>query len=287
MTDRAADLLSRVVSWETFPPTAGTIRFRSADSAMLAAGRFRVILAYGPGAKYTMAWAIDAYRAVGIPVVPRGLRAEPAVHEPATRDAALAHARRITVGTAGVFPFWAGDVLLEVSDLTTAGSGEAAAPPPLISLPVPVEPVVDRELAGAEKQAILSAVERIGIRPRIRTALIFVLQNDEDELELSRNDVAASDVAPLTRAYWLMPAWTQRVGVAYLLQDHGAAPEAIDVWFDVLRAPDLGPDSVRHVVKAAALGWLRGDISAMDRYLDDYQLTRAHGRVLAQLTGRR
>lgn len=282
MTDAAADLLRRVVSWETFPPAAGTIRFLSAASEVLATGRFRVILSYGPGAKYTLAWALDVYRAAGIPVVPRALSADEAVHQPATRDAALAHARRLIAGAEGAFPFWAGDALLEVSKLTTDTDG-ATASPPLISLPLPVEPVADRRLDGAEKKTILTALEQIGIRPEVRTALIFVLENDEDELELSRNDVTARDVEPLARAYWMMPAWAQRVAVAYLLQDHGAAPAAVDVWFDVLRAPDLGPESVRHLVKAAALAWLRGDISAMDRYLDDYELTRTHGQILAQL----
>jgi hypothetical protein len=143
------------------------------------------------------------------------------------------------------------------------------------------EPVTDRTLDGPGKLAVMRALEPLGLPDELRTALIFVLENDEAELETSRNDVAAGDVAALARAYWMMPTWTQRAGIAYLLQDHGAAPEATGVWFDVLRAPDQGPDSLRHIVKAAALAWLRGDIASMDRYLDDYELTRTHARALA------
>jgi len=283
----AAGLLRDVASWTTFPPAAGLIHFGSADSKVLATGRFRVILSYGPGEKYTMAWAIDAYRSLGVPLVPRALRTEAATYDPATREEALAHGRRIIAESANAFAFWAGDALFEISNLSgpTGDGARLGGPPSLILLPIPVDPVADRTLNGAEKQAILQALEPIGLRDEVRTALIFVLENDEDELELSRNDVTASDVEPLARAYWMMPTWTQRVGVAYLLQDHGAAAEALDVWFDVLRAPDQGPDSVRHIVKAAALAWLHGDIASMDRYLDDDELTRTHARILAQVFG--
>lgn len=283
----SVDLLRDVASWTTFPPAAGVIRFWSARSKMVATGRFRVILSYGPGEKYTMAWAIDAYRLLGIPVVPRALRTEEATYDPATREAALNHGRRIIAGSAHTFPFWAGDALLEVSYLSspTGRAAEPGATPSLILLSIPFEPVADRTLAGAEKQAVLQALEPIGFRDEVRTALIFVLENDEEELELSRNDITTRDVVPLARAYWMMPTWTQRVGVAYLLQDHGATTEVLDVWTDVLGAPDRGPDSVRHIVKAAALAWLRGDVASMDRYLDDHELVRTHARILSQLVG--
>lgn len=286
-SQRAAELLRDIASWTTFPPAAGVIRFWSADSKVLATGRFQVLLSYGPGEKYTMAWAIDAYRSAGIPVVPRALRTEAATYDPATREAALNHGRRIIAGSADAFPFWAGDVLLEVSNLSgrTGEAARADGPPSLIFLPIPYGPVTDRTLNGAEKRAILEALEPIGLRDEVRTALVFALENDEQELELSRNDVTARDVEPLARAYWMMPTWTQRVAVAYLLQDHGDAAAAIDVWSDVLSAPARGPDSVRHIVTAAALAWLRGDIASMDRYLDDYELAGAHARILSQLLG--
>lgn len=286
-SQRAADLLCDVASWTTFPPAGGVIRFWSADSKVLATGRFRVILSYGPSEKYIMAWAIDAYRSLGIHVVPRAFRTEAAICESATREAALAHGRRIIAGSTDAFAFWAGDALLEVSNLSRP-TGEAArlgGPPGLIFLPIPLGPVADRNLSGAEKRAILTALEPIGLRDEVRTALIFALENDEQELELSRNDVTARDVEPLARAYWMMPTWTQRVGVAYLLQDHGTAAEAIDVWFDLLGVPAYGPGSMRHIVTAAALGWLRGDIASMDRHLDDYELTQTHARILSQLSG--
>lgn len=129
----------------------------------------------------------------------------------------------------------------------------------------------------AERAAVVHSLEALGVRDELRTALIFVLAGDDDELEQSRGEVEESDVASLAASYWQMPNWSARTGVAYLLQDHGDGAEVLPVWVDVLAAPDLGPGTVRHIVQAAGVAWLEGDIELMERYLDDHALMRRHG----------
>jgi hypothetical protein len=129
----------------------------------------------------------------------------------------------------------------------------------------------------AERAAFMDSLGALGMRNELRTALIFVLAGDENELEESRGGVEETDVPGLVSAYWQMPDWSARTGVGYLLQDHGGQPEVLPVWVDVLAAPDLGPGTVRHIVQAAAVAWLKGDIDLMERYLDDHELMRRHG----------
>jgi hypothetical protein len=60
-----------VVRWDTNPPADGRIRWFDASGKEVAAGRYQVILSVGPGAKYTMGWAIPIYASMKIPFVPK------------------------------------------------------------------------------------------------------------------------------------------------------------------------------------------------------------------------
>ena len=84
-----------IVRWDTHPPHEGQIRFGNAAGEIVATGSYRVILSFGPGGRYTMGWAVDAYTTQGIPVVARRSAHDPGTVEPATR--ADAEARAIAV----------------------------------------------------------------------------------------------------------------------------------------------------------------------------------------------
>lgn len=278
----SAKLPEDVVWWDAFPPARGEIRFLGAAGEVLAVGRFRVLLAYGPGRRTAMGWAVDAYRSSGIPVVPRGVNPVAPTMEPVTREQAQADGERLVADTPGAFTYWAGDVLLEVTDLHPADEEErhgGEQPSPVVVPPPGGGPVEDRALSDAEKLAAFRQIEALGLRQPVRTALIFALAGEEGELELSRNELGADDVDVLARAYWLAPTWPQRSAIAYLLQDQGAADDVLDIWLDLLRAPSDRPGSVGHVARAAALGWLRGDLGWMDHYLDDHDLLAEHARL--------
>lgn len=267
--------------WDTYPPEKGVIQFRSVDGTVIAVGRYRVVLSYGPGERYTLAWGIDAYRSLGVPTISRGLSIDQAFHEPASRDDAWSHGEQLV--SDGAFLLWIEHVLVEVWDLhrqaaeSDSPEGDAGGSQKIVVLD-PVEPVDDRVLTGPEKAALMGRLDTLDLREELRTALIFVLEDDPQELELSRNDIKADDVDVLVRAYWMMPTWAQRAGVVYLLQDQ-SSEAIIDVWFDVLNAPQVLPGGTLHIAQASAMARLRGDISRMDRYLDDDSLLAEHAAV--------
>ena len=56
--------------WDTNPPIDGKIRWFNKDFCQIAEAEYAVILSVGPGARYTMGWAIPIYSTAGIPFVP-------------------------------------------------------------------------------------------------------------------------------------------------------------------------------------------------------------------------
>ncbi len=82
--------------WETAPPQAGKIAWFDEGGRKVAEGRYRVILSYGPGVEYTMAWNIGIYNQVGIPTVGKEYDEGPGKVDGA--DKADAWKRAIAVG---------------------------------------------------------------------------------------------------------------------------------------------------------------------------------------------
>jgi hypothetical protein len=53
--------------WDTNPPEEGRIRWYNSSDKLIAEADYRVILSVGPGAMYTMGYAIRLYTELGIP----------------------------------------------------------------------------------------------------------------------------------------------------------------------------------------------------------------------------
>jgi len=229
--------------WDTFPPDQGRIELRSnTDLTPAVQGEYRVVLSFTPGNGYLRSWAIPAYARNGIPFVPRRDENESPGDPVATRDAAAAAG----LPEPGACTLWAGDLLLEVRNLRTT------------------EPMAD-------PRGLYTHLVAMGLSDRVLETMVFVLSLDESELELSRNEVRASDLLDYIRAYAELPGWDLRCALAYVLQDQGS-PELADLRQDVLRAPLGRALSIRHIAQATALAWLRGDIALNQRYLDDPDL---------------
>lgn len=58
-----------VARWETNPPEQGRIKWFGDSDELIAEGDYSVILSVGPGAVYTMGYAVETYPALGIPFV--------------------------------------------------------------------------------------------------------------------------------------------------------------------------------------------------------------------------
>ncbi len=274
-------------TWDTFPPQQGRIRLTSERGpGLVAEGGFRVMLSYGPGPTYTWAWAIERYEANGVPVVPRGFGIDTAVRRDVSRAEAATEAATLAEVGSGGFGLWCGDLLLEVSDLAPAlhepAAGQAVREQALAAaVQAAVEPE-DREMSDAERAVLYESIQRLAPSEAARLALVFVLAEADDELEASRTEVGPGDVDVLARAYWLLPTWGLRTALAYVLQDSDD-PALVDLRFDVLHAPPENHFGVRTIAQAASLAWLRGDIAAMDAYLDDVDRLRNDAALWASL----
>ena len=94
----------------------------------------------------------------------------------------------------------------------------------------------DRDPTPAEKGAIFSRINSLTPRPDLQTALVFVIDCNDEEVEMSRDTVTGSDIPLLARAYFMLPTWPQRVALVHLVQDH-QDDILKPVWLDILRAP--------------------------------------------------
>ncbi len=268
--------------WDTFPPQEGRIRFLRGDQAV-ASGRYQVVLSFGPGDKYTMGWAIGAYRASGIPFVERELAPGPEVVQPATRALAQQRGEQVLAGMGDAgFLYWCSTLLVIVSELR-----EEAGVAPAVDLGERIEGVAravgrrqepaDQPLSGPEKRALFDEIRALKLRKDVETALVFVIEADEQEVEMCRNVIGAADVDGLARVYWMLPTWPQRTCLIHLLTDQ-AADALRPLWQDILRAPDLKPQDGRHGAKALALARLDGDVDRFMDYFDDYPRTVVEAR---------
>jgi hypothetical protein len=275
-----------VTRWDTAPPEQGRIRFCDRSGAVVGHGRYAVVLSYGPGDRYRMAWEIAAYRAAGIPVVGRDLAGEPAAVEGASRDAAWRRGQQIADAVGCDFLYWCDSLLVAVFDFT-----EGRSPAPAIGDAERATALLDARMApatiaadmtGGAKRAVYNRLPDLGLRREMVTCVVFVLEGDAAETELSRDEVTAADVPGLISTYWRLTGWKQRVCMMHLLTDQDA-PELAPLWLDILRAPDDGPGTGVHAAKALALARLEGDIDRFDHYFADHDQTEraARSRLLA------
>jgi hypothetical protein len=233
-----------------------------------------VILSWIAGRGYTMAWDIAAYRTAGIPFVDREAAGEPAADRVATQEEAFQRGLRVAETIGCDFVYWCANLLVAVDGFAEGDSG-AAAPDVAARVATLIEgatrpAAVDEPLHGPDKRAIHAALAGV-LRPELLEAMVFVLEGDEQEVELCRDLVGAEDVPGLISAYWRLPTWQQRVLVILLLTDRDE-PILQPLWLDVLAAPDDGPETARHGAKAIALARLDGDMTGFDRYLGDHAL---------------
>lgn len=56
-----------VTRWDTNPPEEGKIKWYDSEDELIAEADYKVILSVGPGALYTMGYAISIYPELGIP----------------------------------------------------------------------------------------------------------------------------------------------------------------------------------------------------------------------------
>lgn len=286
-------------SWDTFRPQQGKLWLWSSQSsadrpATAAVAEFRVVLSFGPDRGYTMAWAVDAYRTTGIPIVDRGISIAEPTDPAADRSAAERAAIEATDLDEGDVLLWCDTLLLAVRNLR-----DAPLPPEtndrdrLTALAetqhrrgAPTE----RPTTADENRDVYETMTTMGLAPHVVETMLFVLVLDDEELELSRNHVTADDLIDFARLYFLMPSWPQRCAVAYVLQDHDD-PQLTDLRLDVLRSPSGSTDAggaaeelgLCHIAKATSLAWLRGSIDLADSYLADPELLDRHAAIWAEL----
>jgi hypothetical protein len=121
-------------------------------------------------------------------------------------------------------------------------------------------------------RAVYDQLCTLGLRQEILTALVFVIEEDGQEVEMCRQDVQPDDLLGLTRAYWHLPTWAQRVCLVNLVCDH--QDSVLDsLWSDILRAPVRGDGDARHYAKVIALWRMAGSKGDMMDF-DDADLVR-------------
>lgn len=133
-------------------------------------------------------------------------------------------------------------------------------------------------------RAVLGHLSSLGLRKDVMTALVFVIQGDEQEVELCRDTVQAEDVAGLARAYWCLPSWTQRTCLVHLVCDHGADGALSSIWSDILRAPALGDGDGRHYAKVIALWSMSGATGDMMAFDDETLVAEATSALASTVT---
>jgi hypothetical protein len=122
-----------VTRWDTFPPAAGLIVWYDGAGQKVAWGKYRVILSYGPGTEFTMAWAVDVFRGAGIPAVERQ-GDDPAKSFLATEAQAWEKALAVAQQVRAQFAYKCATAYVAVTDFEVANQAMAApitvAPPP-------------------------------------------------------------------------------------------------------------------------------------------------------------
>jgi hypothetical protein len=278
-----------VVSWDTAPPERGRIRFLDGAGAVVAHARFRVILSFGPGEAYTMAWEIAAYRSAGIPFVGRDKAGEPAGRR-ASRDEAWQ--RGLTVGAAtgcqGIH--WASTILLAVDDLVEGASDVVRGPREgdrlvdLVSTRLETRQL-RLDLAPTDKHPIYETLHfAAALRAEMLSAMLLVLEGDMAELGDIWSEVTREDVPGFISAYWKLPAWRPRADLVYVLWRR-REPELEPIWLDILGAPDRRAEDRFHLAKAIALSNLDGDPAKFDDYLYDWHLAKREAERRSQARG--
>lgn len=282
--------LSPFDGWTTFPPQERKLWLTSTvDPSAVAVGDYRVVLSFGPGSGFVMAYDVESYKALGIPFAERGLSLDPASRDTADRPSAEQAAIAAIELADGEVLMWCGDLILTVGNLDEARD----QPPPAfdgqriiddLNRIVPDTPM-ERPTTMEENRDLYAAMTDMDIADHVLETMLFVLALDEQELEISRNHVHEGDLVDFARLYHLMPSWPQRCAIAYVLQDQDA-PALIDVQVNILKAPrPPEPLSLCHIAQAAALGTLRKDLAWTDRYLDDPDLLDEHAAVWSTLHG--
>gem|GEM_PF-7007733 len=111
-----------VTRWDFLPPEEGKIKFYNAQDVKVAEGGYQLLLSFGPGNKYTMAWAIDAYKP--FPVAERMSEDAEAVIEPALLDDAMIKAMEIGEHIQADFVYRAATIYVAVFNFEEITSGE-------------------------------------------------------------------------------------------------------------------------------------------------------------------
>lgn len=108
--------------WDFLPPEEGKIKFYNDSDVKVAEGDYQLLLSYGPGNKYTMAWAIDAYQP--FPVAERLSQDAEAMVEPALLDDAMVKAMEIGEHLQADFVYRAATIYVAVFNFIEIASGE-------------------------------------------------------------------------------------------------------------------------------------------------------------------
>lgn len=278
-----------VVSWDTAPPEQGRIRFLDGGGAVVAHARFRVVLSYGPGDVYTMAWDIAAYRGAGIPFVGRDKAGEPAIVRRASRDQAWQRGLEIGAAIDCQGLHWASTLLVAVDDLLEGASGVRGPREGdrLVDLASARQATrqIPLDLSPTDKHPIYEALHFAGaLRAEMLSAMVLVLEGDMAELGDIWSEVTRDDVPGFISAYWKLPAWRPRADLLYVLWRR-REPELEPIWLDILGAPDRRAEDRFHLAKAIALSNLDGDPSKFDDYLYDWHLAKRESERRSQARG--
>lgn len=119
----AAAILEKigVARWDFLPPQEGKLKFFNAADQKVGEGEYQLILSYGPDERYTMAWAIDAYKP--FPVAAKLDEAQERVVSPALLDDAMIKALEIGEALGADFVYKASTIYVAVFNFTEVEDG--------------------------------------------------------------------------------------------------------------------------------------------------------------------
>jgi hypothetical protein len=217
--------------WDTNPPREGRIRWFDRSYKEVASGRYAVILSAGPGPMYTMGFAVEAYRNLGIPVVPAMDDGPPIVADISDEAQIWARAEAIGAAIGADFVYPCSTLVVAVTGLREATSDDED----------PAQRLRARLSAGASSWLDLLAA------------------GNADAMDFAKDDVTPADIPALAELYFTFPRRDQRISLVLFAQDH-QDPAMEPVWRDLLTRGPVGEAPLERSAFAVAVAGLEGDV---------------------------
>lgn len=124
---------------------------------------------------------------------------------------------------------------------------------------------VRHEIAGDGSDWMFASRD-LGLSAELSKMMRFVIGEDFEQVEFSRDEVTAAHLEEAPRAYELLTTWQQRSCWVQLFQDH-LSEHTRSAMLDFLRAPAVESDDSIWMSKVVALCHLDHSHDSFDRYL--------------------